>query len=354
MSRPDDFCLPPKVRDKMQTFKPHQLRYFTPRHTYLIEDLRKALPNPPFDSHNMMNVHEDTDIMWLCSYCRLLADGSRLNLIVEEPFSILQVATGEERFRSREVIAFLNKFQAEVKPRGGKDTNLGTGWMWNHTQPIWCKIVEDYEAQAYNILRGHDSAANHVACLAAEPHPLPTGDYLITMPYYGKDLHNLAVNPLTRWALAGSVILDLARQLCTAVEFLHSRDMYHLDIKPENIAVKVAQGRRDLTLIDLGWTMSAIYPCSFRGPTGTYHYAPPEVREWYEWDKEVEELDHTKAPPPSPPGYDPREVDAWGIGVVIEFLLDEVLEDEDADVEEYDALDNFAEWMTRRHRSQTS
>ncbi|KAL0565917.1 hypothetical protein V5O48_016099 [Marasmius crinis-equi] len=318
----------------MRIYNSRHLRYHSLLHAYPIKDLND-IPTD-IELSDQIQLHPDKATTLECTFGRIPNDGSCLNLIVDEPLPIVQLH-GAERFRSREVVLFLRKFEVEVYPRGAK---IGCGWM-QETQPIWCKLVPEGEAAIFETLQSHDPASHRVAMLAIEPFLLPTGDYLITMPYYGQDLCEL-MRPSSRSVLAGPVILKLARQLCTAIAFLHSHNMYHLDIKPENIALNIRKGYQ-LTVIDLGSVVIGRRPCTVEGALGTYEHAPPEVRKWFEWENKREELE-------KPRRYDPAKADAWAVANVIDIILDSVLADENLDVNHLDALDDFVVWMKeKRH-----
>lgn len=90
------------------------------------------------------------------------------------------------------------------------------------------------------------------------------------------------------------------RQLCAAVEHLHSHDLVHLDIKPENVLVD-EEGRAKLC--DFGFASSLSPPRhDVDWPTvGSRHYTAPETT--------------------GGGVNDPCKVDIWSLGVVLHFLL---------------------------------
>ncbi|KAG7089286.1 hypothetical protein E1B28_010984 [Marasmius oreades] len=133
--------------------------------------------------------------------------------------------------------------------------------------------------------------------------------------------------------VAGTRIYIIARQLCEAIRFLHSNNLYHLDIKPQNLAID--HYTSDLTVIDLGWVMYAPPPCVIEGAAGTSGLVAPEVQRWFDW----EELETEDEDPP--PFYNPQKADTWAIGNVIRILLDKA----DGYVDRYHLLECFSEWM---------
>ncbi|KAL0069189.1 hypothetical protein AAF712_003877 [Marasmius tenuissimus] len=216
----------------------------------------------------------------------------------------------------------------------------------NQTRPIWCKIVSQREFQVFKDLEEHDPDSHHVVPLIIEPLLLPSGDHLITMPHCGTNLHQL-IKPSERSVLAGPVILQIAQQLCQAIAFLHSHNMYHLDIKPQNLALNPENNNNELHVIDLGWVMRGPgqQPCYLRRATGTYEYSPPEVRRWHEWEDAREE-DPPEASPPK--RFNPLKADAWAVGNVLLIILSKVLEDEELDVEFADQLWEFGTWLMKK------
>ncbi|KAL0568340.1 hypothetical protein V5O48_013651 [Marasmius crinis-equi] len=303
--------LPQEVRDIMQKWKPRQLRYHTLRRPLSVNNL-DDIPTQ-FGEDNVMQVPSEgftTD----CTHRRLPDDGSCLNMIVEEPLSIEELQ-GEERFRSREVVLYLRQFGVEIYPIS-------------------------YDNRVNKRLKKYDPSSYNVAAQLISSHRLPTGDYLITMGMYGD--HLVEVMQCEPELLAGPVVLKIVQQLCTAVDFLHSHNRFHLDIKPENLVLDI-EGDCDLTVVDLGWVLHAKCSTAINGASGTYHYAPPEVRLWYEYEEEREQA---KGPVdrPLPSSYFPREADAWAVGNVISIVLRR-LSLEELEVDGSKELSSFAKWM---------
>ncbi|KAL0568420.1 hypothetical protein V5O48_013564 [Marasmius crinis-equi] len=299
-------AIPPEVLPVMRQYKPHQLQYLIPNEHYPIHDLND-IPRkedlPPLLCIGSNNAHS--------SKCTrgLLADGACLNLVVEEPLLINDIPAEDvsrtaayyERFRSREVVLFLNQHHAEIFPIYGM--SAAHGYMGQKTNAIWCKVVHKHELERFKSLEPYQPSSHHVAKLLLHSDRLPNDRYLIMMPHYGC---TLSTAPASRFL--GTAILQLALQLCRAVKFLHSHGFYHLDIKPHNIAID--PHTCNITLIDLGWMTQRN---AMSGAAGTYHYAPPEIRRWFDW----EENQNGEQPRP----YHPRYADIWAIGNVIQILL---------------------------------
>ncbi|KAK1219187.1 Serine/threonine-protein kinase 17A [Marasmius sp. AFHP31] len=337
----EEFNLPEQVHTIMKQYRSRHLRYFSLHRLHPITDLDEV-PSQ-LEPDNLAPLHGEHGFTTQCANGRLPDDGSCLNLVVKEPLPIDQLE-GTERFRSREVILFLRKFNIEVTPRGGKDSNIGSGRM-NQTQGIWCKIVAKREFQVYEDLKEHDPSSHHVVPLIIEPLLLPSGDHLITMPHCGTNLYQL-IKPYERSVLAGPVILRIAQQLCRAIAFLHSHNMYHLDIKPQNLALNVKNSNNELHVIDLGWVMRGKQPCYLRHATGTYEYSPPEVRRWHEWEDAREEDPENETPPPK--RFNPLKADVWAVGNVLLIILSNVFEEKELNVDFADQLWEFGTWMTKK------
>ncbi|KAG7089326.1 hypothetical protein E1B28_011023 [Marasmius oreades] len=193
-------------------------------------------------------------------------------------------------------------------------------------------------------LEPHDPGAHHVAALLLPPHRLGTDQYLITVPNYGIAIEKNERNP--SFLLHGTAIYKIARRLCEAIGFLHSHNVYHLDVNPQNIVIHART--RHLTLIDLGWTVLCKQPCP-KFATGTYEFVAPEVQRWHEWEeiqlgdnldsiaeprswkeddaveggREESSQTDAKEAEVEPERYNPQHADSWAIGNVIRMLLQE-------------------------------
>ena len=172
--------------------------------------------------------------------------------------------------------------------------------------------------------------------------------------------------------LPRSVALSFARQVARALSYLKRRDVYHRDVKPENLLLTapLAVGPPDcknggrgngneralspdaiVQLSDFGWAIHAPPPNHHRRTTlcGTPEYVPPEMirrkravppslpplsppGDHGEGESDCDDNDDDDArssvsssyssssslsPPPEPrEGYDVRRVDAWALGVL--------------------------------------
>ncbi|KAG7093095.1 hypothetical protein E1B28_009382 [Marasmius oreades] len=320
--------LPAEIETIMQPYKPRNLRFFTPHFPLPIHDLN-SIPDSD-DLKGLLMLDADTRSTISCAGYHLPSDGSCLNLVVEEPLPIEEHSEEgrtqlRSRFRSREAIVYLNQHNIELKFTG---LSAGIGYLGEEENQVWCKLIGEGELETFRTLEPLNPSAHHIVALLLPPHHLPTGQYLITMPDYGHDLN--WVSMVFKERLAGTRIRIIAHQLCEAIQFLHSNNLYHLDIKPQNLTID--HHTSNLTVIDLGWVMYAPPPCVIEGPAGTSGLVAPEVQRWFDWE-ETEDGD-------PPPFYNPQKADAWAIGNVIRILLDKA----DDIVGEY-LLEPFSEWM---------
>jgi serine/threonine protein kinase len=84
-------------------------------------------------------------------------------------------------------------------------------------------------------------------------------------------------------------------QLVSAVTQLHSLDICHLDIKPENLLL---DHKGNLKLCDFGFAISSPVNGTYDGQQGSFPYVPPEVMAGED-------------------PYDPRAADIWCCGMVL-------------------------------------
>ncbi|KAK1236116.1 hypothetical protein PQX77_000643 [Marasmius sp. AFHP31] len=330
----DEHDLPSGLNTLMGKYQPRNYRYFTPRRNFPVHDI-DHVPAPQELKDLVPLNPERAHTEFLCQFANPL-DGSCLNLVVEEPLPIDQLSeNGDARFRSREVIIFLNQHGVELFTIGHATPSC-SGRIGETSQRVWCKLVREWELNNFKALEPLDPDKHHIATLLLEPHLLPTNQYLVTMRDYGPSLFYYTVYP--SWArerLCGGVIYDIAVQLCEAITFLHSHGFFHLDIKPDNLAFDRTTSR--LTVLDLGWVMHGNFKNPvITGATGTRDYAPPEVRVWFEWEA-------TDDDDPNPASYNPRKADVWAIGNLIAILL----RSDVGQVDYYEELIDFSQWLTQ-------
>jgi len=90
------------------------------------------------------------------------------------------------------------------------------------------------------------------------------------------------------------------------MEYLHSRNIVHRDVKPENI-LYVADGSSEIKLIDFGYAGIWSPHKELTGLCGTPDYVAPEVLSWYEEDDSG-----------TPYG---KGSDLWSLGVLLYVIL---------------------------------
>jgi serine/threonine protein kinase len=88
-------------------------------------------------------------------------------------------------------------------------------------------------------------------------------------------------NPFLDYTDSGVVILeDYFVQALTALEFISSNGVIHSDIKPDNLFLKIVQGKEVLKLGDFGMAKFALGSklCATSLSGGSLAYQPPELR----------------------------------------------------------------------------
>jgi len=99
---------------------------------------------------------------------------------------------------------------------------------------------------------------------------------------------------------------ELFAQILLSVEFLHSKNIVHRDVKPENILYMV-DGGSAIKLIDFGYVGVWAADTPLTGLCGTPDYVAPEVLTWYDDDDNG-----------TPYG---KGSDMWSLGVLLYVIL---------------------------------
>lgn len=95
-------------------------------------------------------------------------------------------------------------------------------------------------------------------------------------------------------------VKELTRDILAAVGHLHSLNIAHRDVKPENIMMTDDTDQARIKLIDFGFAKTCLGSRSLETPCYTPYYAAPEI---FGYD-----------------GYD-KSCDAWSIGVVVYIMM---------------------------------
>lgn len=314
LSFPD---LPSRVHEIADQYIPERLRYSRPKTPFYLK------PNEIPHVGDIPNVHEIWSFprtTWSCAN-KLPSDGSVVNLIIEEPlpFAEMPLLEGEDElangyiFRSREVVRYFFSHNALVTP---VSVPVLDGRLGQLDDPICCKVVRETEMSYFKTLEQLSAdARHHIVGLALPPFQLPDGRYIIAMPDTGKSLDRIKGDQLS-----GDVIPHLILQLCDAVSFLHSNNIYHLDIKPENITISEDRSNT-LTLIDLGSAMKGPGAGKGQGAVGTTGWVSPQMQLWHDYEDSSPEYKKTLSLPPC---WKPRATDVWAVGNVIQYLLGKI------------------------------
>ncbi|KAF9265392.1 hypothetical protein L218DRAFT_171097 [Marasmius fiardii PR-910] len=115
----DQYNFPSEAYIITRKYQPRHIRYLTPDRPIPIQNL-DDIPKQ-FNPKHLLWINVKVATMYSCMRGKLPADGSCINLIIEEPFSIKDPGLkGARRFYSREIVLFLEEYGIEVSPN-----NLG-------------------------------------------------------------------------------------------------------------------------------------------------------------------------------------------------------------------------------------
>lgn len=109
--------------------------------------------------------------------------------------------------------------------------------------------------------------------------------------------------------LDGTTLLRFARQLASAVRHCHAHNVYHLDIKPENVLVDLGSGELKLADFGMALRLEGDAAKALRGQHGSASYAAPEV-----WSVPAQD---TSLSGSQAPGADAAAADVWSLGAVL-------------------------------------
>lgn len=170
--------------------------------------------------------------------------------------------------------------------------------------PFALKVMDKHRTAAA-AFRKEVAMLRAVARLGAHPHVVgvagvwedPRRYYLLMELVSGGELFE---HLIAHGAYSEADAARLLRGVASALAFLHSAGIVHLDVKPENLMLSDAGPAPAVKLIDFG---SASRPGRWSDPdVGTRAYWPPETQT-------KARVEHTAA------------IDLWGLGVVMYILL---------------------------------
>jgi len=145
---------------------------------------------------------------------------------------------------------------------------------------------------------------NHPHIVSLKEVVVSTEDTYIVMELLsGGELFNRIVD---KGPFAEAEAASLFAQILLSMEYLHSRNIVHRDVKPENI-LYLSSGADQIKLIDFGYAGVWAAEKPLTGLCGTPDYVAPEVLSWY--DDEDNGTPYGKGS------------DLWSLGVLLYVIL---------------------------------
>ncbi len=151
-----------------------------------------------------------------------------------------------------------------------------------NTQNVRNEIIHLTSLQHTNILRATDAGTcemeeGEVDFLVTDYIPGPTLNEVIAC-HGAKRCTPAAESVYQQIQQQPILILRMCDQICSAIEYLHSREIYHRDIAPKNILIHSQEGCRPiLGDFTLGRQIHAGQGCDRTQLGGDMAYAPPAV-----------------------------------------------------------------------------
>ena len=109
--------------------------------------------------------------------------------------------------------------------------------------------------------------------------------------------------------------IEIMKQLCSIIEFIHSKNLIHRDVKPENILISFNTNSLELYLIDYGISRVISKGSDYATRTrGTTYYLAPENLEacgFTDSDDIISTINN--------------KVDVWSFGCVVSYLFSGIL-----------------------------
>ena len=130
----------------------------------------------------------------------------------------------------------------------------------------------------------------------------PTNVHLVLEYADGGDLLNRILEKGCYSEEEGKVVFA---QICAGVAYLHSRDICHRDLKPDNVLLTAADGTAKISDFGLARHASSQSENNFRTYCGTPHYFAPEM-----FKLQKQQVD----------GYG-KAVDVWSLGVILYIIV---------------------------------